>query len=195
MGSHSFLQEIFQTQRLNQCLLHCRQTLHYLSHQRSLKSRYQHGHAPLKALGGRLLLLPASGGSWHYFAWGYITLISASIFMQPFPLVCLKFPSSFSCKGTSHIGLGPTLMTSLNLIVSVRTVFIYRPILKYWGSDSSTWVLWGTIHCVIGPMKQGQWPLGRWSTWCLVAARWVFVREDYSCELGIGGLFSFSSVR
>ena len=102
MGSHSFLQEIFQTQRLNQCLLHCRQTLHYLSHQRSLKSRYQHGHAPLKALGGRLLLLPASGGSWHYFAWGYITLISASIFMQPFPLVCLKFPSSFSCKGTSH---------------------------------------------------------------------------------------------
>ena len=28
-----------------------------------LKSRHQHGHAPLKALAGHLLLLPASSGS------------------------------------------------------------------------------------------------------------------------------------
>ena len=33
MGSHSFLQGIFPTQRSNSCLLHCRQNLYYLSHQ------------------------------------------------------------------------------------------------------------------------------------------------------------------
>ena len=35
MGSHSFLQGIFLTQELNQGLLHCRQILYHLSHQRS----------------------------------------------------------------------------------------------------------------------------------------------------------------
>ena len=102
MGSHYLLQGILQTQGSNLGLLHCRQTLHHLRHQRSLKSRSQHGHAPWQALAGHLLLLPASGGSWHFFAWGCMTLISASILMWPSPLVCLKFPSSFSCKGTSH---------------------------------------------------------------------------------------------
>ena len=35
MGSHSFLHGIFLTQRLNLDLLHCRQILYHLSHQRS----------------------------------------------------------------------------------------------------------------------------------------------------------------
>ena len=35
VGSHSFLQGIFPTQGLNPGLLHCRQTLHHLSHQGS----------------------------------------------------------------------------------------------------------------------------------------------------------------
>ena len=35
MCSHSLLQGIFQTQRLNPCLLHCRQLLYQLSHQGS----------------------------------------------------------------------------------------------------------------------------------------------------------------
>ena len=33
VGSLSILQRIFQTQKLNQCLLHCRQILYQLSHQ------------------------------------------------------------------------------------------------------------------------------------------------------------------
>ena len=35
MGSHSLLQEIFPTQGLNPCLLHCRQILYQLSHRGS----------------------------------------------------------------------------------------------------------------------------------------------------------------
>ena len=35
VGSHSLLQRIFLTQGLNSGLLHCRQTLHRLSHQGS----------------------------------------------------------------------------------------------------------------------------------------------------------------
>ena len=36
VGSHSLLQGIFQTQRLNLDLLHCRQILYCLSHQEAL---------------------------------------------------------------------------------------------------------------------------------------------------------------
>ena len=36
MGSHSLLQEIFPTQGSNPGLLHCRQVLYHLSHQKSL---------------------------------------------------------------------------------------------------------------------------------------------------------------
>ena len=39
-GSHSLLQGIFLTQGLNPCLLHCRQILYHLSHQRSLLQAY-----------------------------------------------------------------------------------------------------------------------------------------------------------
>ena len=38
LGSHSLLQRIFLTQGSNQSLPHCRQTLYYLSHQKSLKN-------------------------------------------------------------------------------------------------------------------------------------------------------------
>ena len=38
MGSHSLLQGIFPTQRLNPGLLHCRQILYHLSHQGSFPS-------------------------------------------------------------------------------------------------------------------------------------------------------------
>ena len=37
MDSYALLQGIFPTQGLNPCLLHCRQVLCHLSHQRSLK--------------------------------------------------------------------------------------------------------------------------------------------------------------
>ena len=143
MGSHSLLQGIFQTQGLNPGLLHCRQTLHHLSHQRSLKSRHQHGHAPLKALAGHLLLLPASSGSWHFLARGYITVISAAIFMWPFPLMCLKFPSSFSCKGTIHwIRAHPKFSIILSGDPSwylQKSYFQISPICKYerWDLDVS----------------------------------------------------------
>ena len=40
VGSYSLLQEIFTTQGLNPCLLHCKQILYHLSHQVSPKEVY-----------------------------------------------------------------------------------------------------------------------------------------------------------
>ena len=84
VGCHFLLQEIFQTQRLNPGLLHCRQTLYHLSHQMNLfaKQKYRrrrreltNGHQKEKGqarLTERLGLTCMHYHAWnrlHYHAW------------------------------------------------------------------------------------------------------------------------------
>ena len=61
VGSYSLLQEIFTTQGLNPCLLHCKQILYHLSHHVSPKEAYCRGEGIIlekcsrKKMGGILL--------------------------------------------------------------------------------------------------------------------------------------------
>lgn len=58
---------------------------------RSTKSKFWWGQAPSSGSWHRIfscLLLPNSGGSWHYLACGCITLFSASVFIWPL-FLCL----------------------------------------------------------------------------------------------------------
>ena len=57
VGSYSLLQEIFTTQGLNPCLLHCKQILYHLSHHVSPKEAYCRGEGIL--LYGLLYFLTA----------------------------------------------------------------------------------------------------------------------------------------
>lgn len=90
---------------------------------RSLKSRSQWGHAPsLGAREGAVLslsqLLVASGIPWlvdgHLFPVSLHSLLCVCVSVS-----CVQI--SPSCKGTSHIGLGPT--HDHILIASVKTLF------------------------------------------------------------------------
>ena len=75
VGSHSLLQGIFPTQGLNAGLLHCRQILYHLSHQRRIFERQYNNTVVKRALDSGTTGLPVSS----VWLWQVIEHLCASV--------------------------------------------------------------------------------------------------------------------
>ena len=70
------------------------------------------------------------------FAYRWLSFLSISSYCLPSVLVCVQISPFY--KDTSHSGLGPTLMTSLNLITSIKTLSSNRSHSELLGVRTST---------------------------------------------------------
>ena len=121
MGSHSLLQGIFPTQRPSLCLLHCRQILYHLSHQRR--------HVPDTFSSVQLL------SRVRLFATPWTAARQASLSIAN-SWSLLKLMSMESIMASNHLILCHPLLLPLSIFPSIR-VFSNESVLlirwpKYW---------------------------------------------------------------